>query len=98
MSHGCAEWRGDLAAYVIGALEEDECAAMKRHLAACPACRADYEDFLPVRDWLTQTRRHLAVCRECRADYEELLRPGLLATAPLAVGTETHVACSDPRV
>jgi hypothetical protein len=70
MSHGCAEWRGDLAAYVIGALEEDECAAMRRHLAGCPACRADYVDFLPVRDWLTQARRHLAVCRECRADYE----------------------------
>ena len=46
MSHGCAEWRDDLGAYVIGALEEDEHAAMRRHLAACPACRADYEDLL----------------------------------------------------
>jgi anti-sigma factor RsiW len=77
MSHGCFEWRGDLGAYVIGALEENERAAMRRHLAACPACRADYADFLPVRDWLTRTRRHLAVCPACRADYEELLLPGM---------------------
>ena len=77
MSHGCAEWRGDLGAYVIGALEEDERAAMRRHLAACPGCRADYDDFLPVRDLLTRTKRHLTACRECRADYEELLLPGL---------------------
>ena len=75
MSHDCAEWRDDLGAYVIGALEEDERAAMRRHLAACPACRADYEDFLPVRDWLARARRHLEACRECRADYEDLLEP-----------------------
>ena len=70
MNHGCAEWRGDLGAYVIGALEEDERAAMRRHLTACPPCRADYEDFLPVLDWLTKLKRHLAACRECRADCE----------------------------
>lgn len=75
MSYGCVEWRGDLGAYVIGALEEDERAAVRQHLAACPACRADYEYFLPVRDWLTQTKRHLAACRECQVDYEELLLP-----------------------
>ena len=77
MNHGCAEWRGDLGAYVVGALEEDEHAAMRWHLAVCPACRADYEDFLPVRDWLTRTKQHLAHCQECRADYEELFLPGL---------------------
>ena len=77
MSHGCAEWRSDLGVYVIGALEEDERAAMRRHLAACPGCRADYDDFLPVRDWLTRTKRHLAACRDCRADYKEPLLPGL---------------------
>ena len=79
MSQGCPQWRGDLGAYVIGALEQDERAAMRWHLAACPACRADYEDFLPVRDWLIQTKRHLAACRRCRADYEELLLPVLPA-------------------
>ena len=66
MSHGCDRWRGDLGAYVVGALDSDECAAMERHLAACPACRTDYKYLLPVRDWLTRTRRHLATCLVCR--------------------------------
>jgi anti-sigma factor RsiW len=72
-SQGCATWRGDLAAYVIGALHGKEHAAMRRHLVACPACRADYEDLLPVGDWLAAARRHLATCRACRASYENLL-------------------------
>ena len=67
MSQGCAEWRGDLGAYVIGALDLDERAAIRGHLAACPACRAEYADLLPVRDWLAQVKRHLAACPTCRA-------------------------------
>ena len=54
MNQGCAEWRGDLGAYAIGALDPEERAAIRRHLAACPACRADYEDLLPVRDRLAR--------------------------------------------
>jgi anti-sigma factor RsiW len=73
MSQGCARWRGDLGAYVIGALDSEERVAMGLHLTACPACSADYEDLLPVRDWLAQTKRHLATCRACRADYADLL-------------------------
>jgi anti-sigma factor RsiW len=73
MSPGCARWRGDLGAYVLGALEREEGAAMRRHLTACPACSADYEDLLPVRDWLARARRHLAACRACRARYADLL-------------------------
>jgi predicted anti-sigma-YlaC factor YlaD len=73
LSQGCIKWRGDLGAYVIGALDNQERAAMRRHLAVCPACRADYEDLLPVRDWLARTKRHLAACRACRADYKDLL-------------------------
>lgn len=73
MSQGCARWRGDLGAHVIGALEGEEHAALRRHLAACPACRADYEDLLPVRDWLARTKRHLATCRACRAGYADIL-------------------------
>ncbi|MGH3209328.1 MAG: anti-sigma factor family protein [Trebonia sp.] len=74
MEQDCASSRDDLAAYVLGALDGEECAAMKRHLMACPGCRAEYEDLLPIRDWLVRTRRHLAACRACRADYEDLLR------------------------
>lgn len=73
MCQGCAQWRGELGAYVIGALDAQERAAMRRHLADCPTCRADYEDLLPVIAWLALTKRHLASCPACRADYEELL-------------------------
>lgn len=75
MTQGCVERRDDLAAFVIGALDRGERAAMKRHLATCPSCRADYEDLVPVRDWLARTRRHLATCLACRAYYEDLVRP-----------------------
>jgi anti-sigma factor RsiW len=73
MGQGCATWRDDLATYVIGALDSEERAAVRRHLAVCAACRADYEDLLPVRDRLTRARQHLAVCPACCAAYEDLL-------------------------
>ena len=76
MSHGCARWRGDVGTYVLGALDRDERVAMRRHLAVCPACRADYEYLLPVRDWLDSTKRHLATCGACRINYENLLHLG----------------------
>jgi predicted anti-sigma-YlaC factor YlaD len=74
MGQGCARWRLDLGAYVIGALEGTEREALSRHLADCPACRADYEDLLPVRDWLARTKRHLAACQTCRANFADLFR------------------------
>src|SRR5215472_9621437 len=52
MSQACADWRGDIGAYVVGALGPVEAARVKRHLRGCAACRADYRDLLPVRDWL----------------------------------------------
>jgi anti-sigma factor RsiW len=52
MSQACAGWRGDIGAYVVGALGPVEAARVKRHLRGCAACRADYQDLLPVRDWL----------------------------------------------
>jgi anti-sigma factor RsiW len=73
MSQGCASWCGALGAYVLGALDGEDRAAMRRHLAVCGGCRADYEDLLPVRDWLVSAKRHLATCRACRADYQDLL-------------------------
>lgn len=74
MSHGCAAWCGDLGAYVLGALEGEERAAMRRHLAACAGCHADLEDLLRVGDWLASAKRHLATCQACRAHYENLLQ------------------------
>jgi hypothetical protein len=52
MSQACAAWRGDIGAYVVGALSPQAGARVRRHLETCPACRADYQDLVPVRDWL----------------------------------------------
>jgi hypothetical protein len=54
MSHSCAEWRGDIGAYIVGALNGRERALVSHHLAACAGCRADYDDLVPVRAWLGQ--------------------------------------------
>jgi len=81
MSQGCAGPRDDLGAYLMGALEREERSALRRHLAACQACSADYEDLLPVRDWLAHSKRHLAACRACRAEYPDLLHLRLADSA-----------------
>ena len=52
MSQACAEWHGDIGAYVVGALSPAEAGRMLRHLRGCAGCRADYQDLVPVRDWL----------------------------------------------
>jgi len=54
MTRACAEWRGDIGAYIVGALDREGCAAVRRHLAACPVCRTEYDDLRPVRDWLAR--------------------------------------------
>ncbi len=53
MSRSCVQWRGDIGAYVIGAL--DGCARdqVTRHLAGCAGCRADYAELVPLRAWLS---------------------------------------------
>lgn len=73
MSQGCAQRRADIAAYVIGALEQKERHAVRQHLADCGPCRAVYEDLVPVRDWLAQAKLHLATCPACGAEFAELL-------------------------
>lgn len=52
MSQACAEWHGEIGAYVVGALSPAEADRMRRHLRGCAGCRADYQDLVPVRDWL----------------------------------------------
>jgi predicted anti-sigma-YlaC factor YlaD len=84
MNQGCDRWRGDVGLYIIGALDIKESVAMSLHLAICPACRAEYEEMLPVRDWLARTKQHLAICRACRADIQRLLRLGPLTSGPRA--------------
>ena len=52
MSQACPMWRGDIGAYIVGALDAEAIARVRRHLRACRACRDDYHDLVPVRDWL----------------------------------------------
>ena len=47
-AQACPAWRGDLAAYLVGALDPQPSDAMRRHLSACPACEAEFEDLVPV--------------------------------------------------
>jgi hypothetical protein len=54
VSQACAGWRGEIGAYIVGALDSSGGAKVRRHLRTCPACRADYQDLVPVRDWLTR--------------------------------------------
>jgi anti-sigma factor RsiW len=47
MTQGCARRRDNLAAFALSALDSEERAAMKQHLADCPACNAYYQDLAP---------------------------------------------------
>jgi anti-sigma factor RsiW len=48
----CAHPREDLGAYVLGALEPEERAAVAAHLAECPVCRAEYDRLARLPDLL----------------------------------------------
>jgi hypothetical protein len=71
MSSSCAQWRGEIGAYVVGAL--DRCAhdQVTRHLAACTGCRADYDELVPVRDWLDLLVRMGAEPESSPAEQED---------------------------
>jgi anti-sigma factor RsiW len=58
MSQSCAGWRGDMGAYLVGALDGDARARLIRHLETCPGCRMDYDDLVPVRGLLSQLAGH----------------------------------------
>ncbi len=77
MTQACARWRGDIGAYVVGALDQGASADVRRHLRACEDCRTEYEDLLPVRDWLTQ------VSAEGSAVRRRLSGPVLRAVGPV---------------
>jgi Putative zinc-finger len=52
MSSSCAQWRGDIGAYIVDALDGHARDQVARHLAGCAGCRAEYDELVPVRDWL----------------------------------------------
>ena len=54
MSQSCAAWRGDVGAYLVGALDSDARARVAAHLETCAGCRSDYDELVPVRGPLSQ--------------------------------------------
>lgn len=50
---GCRELRPLLGAHVLGALEPGEAAAVREHLAGCPACAAEHARLAPLPGLLT---------------------------------------------
>ncbi|ACZ83904.1 hypothetical protein Aros01_02246 [Streptosporangium roseum] len=48
----CDEVRMSLGAYVLGALEPEECVFVEAHLAECAGCRAEFEELTGVATFL----------------------------------------------
>ncbi|WP_034262912.1 anti-sigma factor family protein [Actinospica robiniae] len=51
---GFHPWLAELGAYVVGALEPDEARELRRHLADCPVCQAEYQDLTSVTALLAE--------------------------------------------
>lgn len=60
----CNDTRLDLGAYALGALEPQESAALERHLAGCPPCRAELEELASVSALLRTTAAWSALAEE----------------------------------
>ena len=56
---GHEAYRGDLAAYALGALEEPEAAELEGHLAECEACRIELRWLEPAVDLLPRSVEQL---------------------------------------
>jgi hypothetical protein len=71
---GCDDMRTDLGAYVLGALDPDEAAAMRRHLLECPECEAERDALAPMPGLLTLAGgAEAAVNEPLSAAFEERL-------------------------
>ena len=56
MSHECPAWRGEIGAYIVGALDVPAATAVADHMAICAGCSAEYHELLSVRRWLSKLR------------------------------------------
>jgi anti-sigma factor RsiW len=59
-------WTEDVAAYLLGALEPDEAAALERHTAGCERCQAEIRWMTPAVDALPESVARLEPPRELR--------------------------------
>lgn len=60
-------WRADLAAYLLGALEAEESAAMERHLEGCERCRDELRWLQPAVDLIGESVPQLEPPKGLRA-------------------------------
>ena len=54
MGHECPDWRGEIGAYIVGALDEPAATAVAGHIAICAGCCAEYDELVSVRSWLSK--------------------------------------------
>jgi anti-sigma factor RsiW len=79
----CRDLRPLLGAYVLGALEAEEAAAVRAHVAACPACAAEHARLAPLPGLLTLAAGAVAATAEPPpAALEERLLDAIAVQAP----------------
>jgi hypothetical protein len=70
-STACAECRTLVGGFVLGALEPDEAAAVRRHLAACPECAAEHARLAELPALLTMVGAEESAVEHPPAALEE---------------------------
>ena len=90
---GHERFRGDLAAYALGALEGREAAELERHLAECEPCRMQLRWLQPAVDLLPRSIEQL----EPPAGLRERLMATVRAEAPDASSAGIEAAAPRPR-
>lgn len=54
MNEEAHQWREELGAYLVGALDAEETERMRAHLEECAECRAEYAELAPVAELLAK--------------------------------------------
>ena len=86
--------RDDVAAYLLGALNEDERGAFERHLRECDECQDEFDRLQPAAEALPASVQQLPPPPGLKARLmaEVDPRPRRIPRAPLAVAAATLIA------
>jgi anti-sigma-K factor RskA len=76
--------QGEIAAYLLGALEPDEAAALERHFAACVECRTELEWLRPAMQVLPESVERIEPSPALRARVMEEVRADAPQPQPTA--------------
>jgi anti-sigma-K factor RskA len=83
-ANGHERHRGELAAYLLGALEPGEAAELERHLAGCEACRTELEWLRPAVQLLPESAPRVEAPPELRGRLVEQVRSEAESTPTLS--------------